>query len=225
MLPQARCRPSEQDFLAEVPRVGALLPCAAAQSEINRHVFWLWGAFEALRQRVADALVDGRILAPELGGRIEAADLVELGEHQCYARLSHRGERLPSFHLRVDAPPAGAPTLAQALAATSAARFGRPFHVVAADRAALLDRIDAHVPAMGDGRSNTDPENGRIPPVSAGTIGYSRRSGARERNEHRNVKHQHADLDRSQLPLGLEPASAFEPLAEPDGTEAANAAP
>ena len=33
---------------------------------------------------------DARALAPELGGRMELADLVELGDHQCYARLSHQ---------------------------------------------------------------------------------------------------------------------------------------
>jgi hypothetical protein len=48
------------------------------------------------------AATDAKVLAPELGAPVEPADLVELGDFQCYARLSHRGERLPSFSLRLD---------------------------------------------------------------------------------------------------------------------------
>ena len=35
---------------------------------------------------------DARSLALELGAPIEPADLVELGDYQCYARLSSGGE-------------------------------------------------------------------------------------------------------------------------------------
>ena len=49
------------------------------------------------------------LLAPELGAPIEPADLVELGDHQCYARLSSGGERLPAF------PPAAGPAASRRL--------------------------------------------------------------------------------------------------------------
>jgi DDE family transposase len=44
-------RPSERAFLAEVRRDwGPYFPVLPAQSEFNRRVRWLWGAFEVLRQ-------------------------------------------------------------------------------------------------------------------------------------------------------------------------------
>src|SRR5207302_5539456 len=85
---------------------------------------------------------DAALLAPELGAPIEPADLVELGDHQCYARLSYGGERLPAFHIRLDAPPEGDTAVRDTLAACSAMKVGREFAVVAADRAALLQQID-----------------------------------------------------------------------------------
>ena len=49
-------RRSERDFLAEVRRDWPhYFPVLPAQSEFNRRVRWLWGTFEALRQRVAAA--------------------------------------------------------------------------------------------------------------------------------------------------------------------------
>ena len=46
-------RPSERAFLAEVRRDwGAYFPVVPSQSQFNRRVRWLWGAFEALRQQV-----------------------------------------------------------------------------------------------------------------------------------------------------------------------------
>jgi hypothetical protein len=50
-------RPSERAFLAEVARDwGHFFPRLPAQSEFNRRVRWLWGAFEALRQRALAAV-------------------------------------------------------------------------------------------------------------------------------------------------------------------------
>jgi hypothetical protein len=47
-------RPSERAFLAEVRRDWrAYFPALPAQSEFNRRVRWLWGAFEHLRQHLA----------------------------------------------------------------------------------------------------------------------------------------------------------------------------
>jgi hypothetical protein len=46
-------RPSERAFLAEVRRDWRhYFPVVPAQSEFNRRVRWLWGAFEQLRQRL-----------------------------------------------------------------------------------------------------------------------------------------------------------------------------
>lgn len=51
-------RPSERAFLAEIGRDWApLFPRLPGQSEFNRRVRWLWGAFEALRAHVAARLV------------------------------------------------------------------------------------------------------------------------------------------------------------------------
>ena len=40
------------------------------------------------------------------GAGVDEADLVALGEHRCYARVSADGERLPVFSVRLDPPPA-----------------------------------------------------------------------------------------------------------------------
>ena len=50
-------RPSERAFLAEVGRDwGAYFPVLPRQSEFNRRVRWLWGAFELLRQTLLGAV-------------------------------------------------------------------------------------------------------------------------------------------------------------------------
>src|SRR5229473_423027 len=74
---------------------------------------------------------DARALALELGAPIEPADLVELGDYQCYARLSSGGERLPAFHLRLDSPPVADTVVRDLVAAASGTRYGRDAAVVA----------------------------------------------------------------------------------------------
>ncbi len=116
---------------------------------------------------------DARSLALELGAPIEPADLVELGDYQCYARLSSGGERLPAFHLRLDSPPVADTVVRDLVAAASGARYGRDAAVVANDRAAMLERLEVQAWSESShegGRSNTDPEAGRLPPASAGTV-------------------------------------------------------
>jgi hypothetical protein len=50
-------RPSERAWLAEVRQDwGQYFPHVPTQSEFNRRVRWLWGAFEALRQRLLEAV-------------------------------------------------------------------------------------------------------------------------------------------------------------------------
>ena len=49
---------------------------------------------------------DAAYLAEELGGGLDAQDLLELGHYQCYARLTdvRTGERLPAFSVGLDPP-------------------------------------------------------------------------------------------------------------------------
>jgi hypothetical protein len=84
---------------------------------------------------------DAEYLVAELGGAVEEQDLVELGEHQCYVRLSSRGQRLPTFSVHLDPP--HQPDLQQqsALTRASAERYGRDAHQVEADRRAAVDRV------------------------------------------------------------------------------------
>jgi hypothetical protein len=65
---------------------------------------------------------DAEYLAPELGGQVEPQDLLELGEHQCYVRMSHGRERLPTFWVTLDPPPVPDLRLAAELAETHAPR-------------------------------------------------------------------------------------------------------
>ena len=68
---------------------------------------------------------DAAYLAEELGGGLDAQDLLELGHYQCYARLTdvRTGERLPTFSVQLDPPPAGDDQLAARLARLSAERL------------------------------------------------------------------------------------------------------
>jgi hypothetical protein len=84
---------------------------------------------------------DAEYLVAELGGAIEEQDLVELGEHQCYVRLSSRGERLPTFSVHLDPPMPPDRQLAAALAYASARRFGRDAALVEAGRRASVERV------------------------------------------------------------------------------------
>jgi hypothetical protein len=85
---------------------------------------------------------DAQYLVRELGEGVDEQDLVALGEHQCYARLSSGGERLPVFSVRLDPPPVADPALAERLAAASAALYGRDAAAVQRDLQAALARIE-----------------------------------------------------------------------------------
>ena len=53
-------RASERAFLAEVRRARAhYFPALPAQSEVNRRIRWVWGAFERSRQQVAHRVPEG----------------------------------------------------------------------------------------------------------------------------------------------------------------------
>jgi hypothetical protein len=152
---------------------------------------------------------DARLLAPELGSPLEPADLIELGDYQCYARLSHAGERLPTFHLRLDTPPAPDPVLRALLVDRSDERYGRRPSEVAAARDALLDRIarmaqpkpEEAVKTDAGGRRQTDPDNGRLMPTSAGDI--PRATSRSRRSDHRQAKPKKTTARAAQLNLRL----------------------
>jgi hypothetical protein len=82
---------------------------------------------------------DARYLAPELGHDLEVDDLVSLDDYECYARWSSGGHRHPAFSLRLDPPSPLDPSRIAAIAADSAARFGRPREEVAKE----LDEVFA----------------------------------------------------------------------------------
>jgi hypothetical protein len=119
---------------------------------------------------------DAEYLVPELGGALDVQDLVELGEHQCYVRLSSAGERLPTFSVTLDAPSANDPELRLSLAAASASRYGRDAVLVADDLRVSLARASAlsRAPVLDQpatknaGRSEHRPrKKRRVPEVAA----------------------------------------------------------
>jgi hypothetical protein len=85
---------------------------------------------------------DARYLAPELGGELEVADLIDLDDFECYARWWADGRRLPAFSVRLDPPPAVDSDRVAAIAERSAQTFGRP-------RKDVLDEIDKVLAARG----------------------------------------------------------------------------
>jgi hypothetical protein len=84
---------------------------------------------------------DATYLVPELGGSIDEQDLVELGEHQCYVRLSSGGQRVPTFSVKLDPPLPTDPQQATALAEASAKKYGRDAALVEADRRSAVARV------------------------------------------------------------------------------------
>jgi len=138
---------------------------------------------------------DARYLVPELGGEVDEQDLVGLGEHQCYVKLSASGERLPTFWVQLDPPPPGDPVLCRRLALASATRFGRDRAAVDHDLQATLDRIVAsRKPWPEDVRQAEQPKNGK----GKADKGTGPVAGKRKRSEHRN---QPAEPPMRQHPL------------------------
>jgi hypothetical protein len=135
-------------FLAELAKYGASLVLATQSLGALDAVNPQRGLRNAVLANVGDLFAfncsaeDARSLALELGAPIEPTDLIELGDYQCYARLSTGGERLPAFHLRLDAPPVSDRVVRDLVTAASGARYGRDAAVVAADRAAMLERLE-----------------------------------------------------------------------------------
>jgi hypothetical protein len=86
---------------------------------------------------------DARYLAEELGGAMDAQDLLELGYYQCYARVTdaNTGERLPAFSVQLEPPPESNEHLALRLARLSAEQYGRDVLDVELDLQSALERV------------------------------------------------------------------------------------
>src|SRR4051794_38063980 len=139
---------------------------------------------------------DARYLAAELGSAVEPEDMLELGDYQCYARISHRGERLPAFSVQLDPPPADDPAVRERLAAASAERYGRARLAVEDDLRSALARVRVARQAMADstrpGRGETAPHDRAAVRPSSAPPG---RTGAR--NDHRPTRGRASDLQGS----------------------------
>lgn len=104
---------------------------------------------------------DARYLVPELGEEIEVQDLVGLGEHQCYVKLSLAGERLPTFSVRLAPPPQGDPDLGNKLARASATRYGRERTAVERDLGAARARIELSFKRWPEASEPADKKDGK----------------------------------------------------------------
>jgi hypothetical protein len=115
-----------------------------------------------------------------LGGDLDEQDLLELGEHRCYARVSVDGERLPAFSVHLDRPPEGDPVLAARLAAVSAARYGRARAAVEQELRAALARIEASSQEHGVPQRRARSEHRAPPKGDRITGGQVHLSGGQE---------------------------------------------
>ena len=131
---------------------------------------------------------DARYLVPELGPEVDEHDLVSLGEHRCYARLSAQSERLPAFSVHLDPPPARDPALAEALVTASAARYGRPRADVEQDLLSALARRDAARARYAEGSGA--PRDGSSEPPGYLTESKRKRNDHRPPTRRRNQPHQ-----------------------------------
>jgi hypothetical protein len=142
---------------------------------------------------------DAQYLVRELGEEVDEHDLVSLGEHQCYARISAGGERLPTFSLRLDPPPASDPALADQLATASAAHYGRAAAVVEHDLRSALARIESsHRATLATSQAGQAGAGIAKGAMTSGERG-SRGSPAKARNEHRRQKPRRNDAHQATL--------------------------
>jgi hypothetical protein len=136
---------------------------------------------------------DARYLVPELGDGVDVEDLVSLGEHRCYARLSVGRERLPVFSVELDPPPPDDPDRRDRLIAESTQRYGRDRLAAEDDLRAALDRIArCHRPDPADAPTGAPGHEaspaGRDGDAAAPAPCQPRkgRAAGRARNQHRN---------------------------------------
>ncbi|MBV9896994.1 MAG: ATP-binding protein [Chloroflexi bacterium] len=154
---------------------------------------------------------DAEYLVPELGGVLDEQDLVELGEHQCYVRLSAGGKRMPTFSVHLDPPLTPEPGLRDELAQRSRQRFGRAATVVEAERRAMRERIlelrTRHLSATAQppaaATAQMTPGATRQPMAAAGAQSTAAAPGPLDgakspaRNQHRTRKKKRANQERT----------------------------
>ena len=114
---------------------------------------------------------DAAYLAEELGGGLDAQDLLELGHYQTYARLTdvRTGERLPTFSVQLDPPPAGDDHLAIRLARLSAEVYGRDALDVELDLQSAMERIRGPQPVPASTKSDESTKPPEPPAPNNGT--------------------------------------------------------
>ncbi|WP_152413046.1 type IV secretory system conjugative DNA transfer family protein, partial [Nitrolancea hollandica] len=162
---------------------------------------------------------DARYLVPELGGEVDEPDLIALGEHQCYVKLSASGERLPTFSVRLDPPPATDPAVAARLAAVSAARYGRDAMAVERDLQLALAEIEASQRRAAEGSgvsADPDTEVQTAVPTSA--------QKQRDRTHNRRTKSSDKQA-RSSAPLPTQATPATQSKGSPRQLALAEAEP
>lgn len=88
----------------------------------------------------ATSAEDARVLVRELDDAVEIADLINLDDYSCYAKLTCGGRRLPVFSAALDPAPDGDPLAAQRIRARARERYARPVAEADALIAALAER-------------------------------------------------------------------------------------
>ena len=139
---------------------------------------------------------DAEYLVRELGGDVDMHDLVELGEYQCYAKLSVGGERLPPFSVHLDPPPVPDPTVCEDLETASAAKYGRNVQQVAADLASVMRRVGRASSTGGEGKKEEQGRAGTAQETIE-TPQKNPRSEHRRSKKARPVGHQETLIDKA----------------------------
>lgn len=144
---------------------------------------------------------DARYLVHELGNEVDEQDLVGLGEHQCYVKLSAEGERLPTFSVRLDPPPMSDTGTRDRLAAASAARYGRDAAAVERDLASAFARIEISHQALRTKNQPGQAGAGVAKDVALVADGSAKPRNVRKkrRNEHRQPKPRRAEAHQATL--------------------------
>jgi hypothetical protein len=126
---------------------------------------------------------DARYLVRELGEAIDEHDLVELGEHQCYAKLSASGERLPTFSVALDPPPTSDQIVRDQIAEQSSQRYGRDVKAIDEDLRSALSRIELLRGPRPDGDKSRHQGKGTSAPAKVANEATASTKRARSKNK------------------------------------------
>lgn len=122
---------------------------------------------------------DARVLARELDDVVEIADLINLDDYSCYAKLTGNGRRLPVFSLALDPAPAGDPLAARRIRARSQERYARPV-AEADDMIALLAKRSRPAATLRRRSVSSDPDTGGVSSEDGPATGDETRIAAQE---------------------------------------------